>query len=124
MKTDSTKKKKILVIDDNSDILLVMKKALELKDYDVHTSETFVGLENVKKMMPDCIYLDISLGGADGREVAQELKKDEKTKHIPIVIITGHESAQELKKDAGADDHLSKPFELEKLWGMTEKYTS
>lgn len=115
--------RKVLVIDDNSGILFVMRKALDLKDYDVHVSETFTGVDAVQKMAPDLIYLDISLMGKDGRAVSQELKSNERTKHIPIVILTAFPNADELAKEAGADDYLSKPFELADLWEMTAKHT-
>lgn len=124
MSTPTTQKKRVLVIDDNTGILFVMQKALDLKDYDVHISETFVGVDGVEKVAPDLIYLDVSLVGKDGREVAQELKDDERTKHIPIVILTAYPNADELAKEARADDYLSKPFELADLWEMTAKYTS
>jgi two-component system response regulator VicR len=117
-------KKKVLIIDDNKGILFAMQKALDLKDYDVHISETFVGVCGVEKVAPDLIYLDISLVGKGGREVAQELKGDERTKDIPIVILTAYPNADELAKEARADDYLSKPFELTDLWKMTAKYTS
>ena len=117
-------KKKVLVIDDNAGILFVMQKALDLKEYDVHISETFAGVDGVEKIAPDLIFLDISLIEQDGREVAQKLKANERTKHIPIVILTAYPNADELAKEAGADDYLSKPFDLADLWKMTAKYTS
>lgn len=116
-------RKKVLVIDDNAGILFAMQQALELKEYDVRISETFVGVEEIAKSPPDLIYLDVSLVGMDGREVAQKLKSDEGTKNIPIIILTAYPNAGELAKEAGADDYLPKPFELKHLWEMTAKYT-
>ncbi len=124
MNTQNIIKKKILVIDDNVGILFVMQKALQLKGYEVYISETFNGVEAMEKMAPDALYLDISLVGMDGREVAQELKADARTKSIPIIIVTAYPNARELAKEAGADDFLSKPFELAELWKMTARYTS
>lgn len=119
---NSNIKKKILVIDDNQGILFSTKEAPRLKDYDVYTAETFVGIDAIVKIMPDLIYLDISLVGQDGREVAQELKGDERTKYIPISILTAYPNAGEITKEAGADDYLSKPFELVELLEMTAKH--
>ena len=118
------KGKKVLVIDDNPGILFAMQEALRLKEYDVHISETFAGVKKIEKSAPDMIYLDISLVGADGREVTQELKGDERTKNIPVIILTAYPNAEQLAKEAGADGYLPKPFELEHLWQMTAKYTS
>ncbi|MEI6494494.1 MAG: response regulator [bacterium] len=116
------KKKKILVIDDNSGILFVMQEALKLKGYVVQVLESFTGVIVVEKSAPDLIYLDVSLVGQDGRKVAQELKKYQGTSNIPIVMLTAYPNAEELAKEAGADDYLSKPFDLKQLWKMTEKY--
>lgn len=115
-------RKKVLVIDDNSGILFAMQQALQLKDYEVYVSETFAGTDAVMKISPDLIYLDISLVGQDGRAVTKELKGDERTKSIPVIILTAYPNADELSKEAGADDYLPKPFELEHLWKMTAKY--
>ena len=124
MSTRTTQKKRVLVIDDNTGVLFAMQKALDLKNYDVHISETFVGVDGVEKVAPDLIFLDISLVGQDGREVAQKLKANERTKHIPIVILTAYPNTDELAKEARADDYLSKPFELAELWKMTAKHTA
>ncbi len=116
------RKKKVLVIDDNTGILFAMQQALGLKEYDVHISEMFAGVAAVEKIAPDLIYLDISLVGQDGREIARELKGNKKTKDIPIIILTAYPNAEELAKEAGANDYLPKPFELENLWKMTARY--
>jgi len=118
------KRKKVLIIDDNSGVLFAMKQALELKEYEVFISESYLGVEEVVDLAPDMIYLDVTLIAEDGREIARELKADPRTKQIPIIILTGHLGAHEFAVEAGADDALSKPFELEGLWALTEKYTS
>jgi len=123
MNTDVPMKRKVLVIDDNPGILFVMQQALELQDYDVQTAETFAGVEAIGEIAPDLIYLDISLVGQDGRKVTQELKGDRRTKDIPVIILTAYPNADELTKEAGANDYLPKPFELEHLWEMTAKHT-
>lgn len=114
----------MLVIDDNTGILFVLQQALDLKNYDVHISETFAGVDAVAAIAPDLICLDISLVGQDGREVARELKSDSRTKHVPIIILTAYPNAEELAQEAGADDYLSKPFDLKRLWEITAKYTA
>ena len=124
MNTTTQIKKKVLVIDDNSGILFIMQKALAMKEYDVHVSETFTGVEAIKRISPDLIYLDVSLVGQDGCEIAKTLKSTRRTKHIPIIILTAYPNAEQLTEEAGADDYLPKPFELEHLWEMTAQYTS
>jgi CheY-like chemotaxis protein len=116
-------KKKVLVIDDSIAMAFIMKKALELKDYEVRTEETFMGLESIKKEIPNLIFLDVSLAGKDGRDVARELKQNVDTKDIPIVMLTAYLNASQLAEEAGADGYLSKPFGLVNLWEQAAKYT-
>lgn len=111
-----------MIIDDNEGILFAVKSALIFKGYEVHTAETFEGVSAVVSVAPDLLYLDVSLVGNDGRLIAQELKGNFQTKYIPIVMLTAYPNASELAKEAGADDFLAKPFELENLWNMTEKH--
>ena len=113
---------RVLVIDDNKGILFSLREALTLKGYDVVTSETFESITAVENIAPDLLYLDISLVGQDGREIARELKSDSRTQHIPIVILTAYPNAMDIAKEAGANDFLPKPFDLADLWKMTEKY--
>ena len=120
---DTKKAAKILVIDDNTGILFVLEQAFTLKGYRVALLETYSGVEEVEKLAPHLIFLDISLVGKDGRDVSRELKQDVRTKHIPIVILTAYPDAKKLAKEAGADDYMSKPFDLSHLWEMAEKHT-
>lgn len=118
------KKKKVLIIDDNAGILFAMRQALELKGYDVRTSQTYAGTCAIAEDCPDMIYLDVSLLGKDGRTISRELKKSANTSNIPIVILTAHVNARELSEEAGANSYLPKPFDLEHLWIKTAAYTS
>ena len=117
-------RKKILVIDDNSGILFAMQQALQMKEYDVHIAESFMGVAAIEKCAPHLIYLDVSLLDHDGREVSRELKRSEGTKNIPIIMLTAHPNADGLAQEAGADGYLPKPFDLTDLWEKTAKYIS
>lgn len=114
---------KILVIDDSPGILFIMQKALQLKKHAVKTASTFESADAVHKISPDLIFLDISLGQANGKVISRELKSNKLTKHIPIVILTGYPNAEKIAEEAQADDHLSKPFGLVYLWEMVTKHT-
>lgn len=114
--------KKILIIDDNLGILFVMKQALEMKGYEVQTSEVFAGIAAVVKSAPDLIYLDVSLLGKDGRDIARELKTHAKTEDIPIIMLTAHANPEILAEEAGANSFLPKPFDLAHLWQKTAEY--
>lgn len=117
-------KKKVLIINDNWGILFAMQKALELKNYTVQTADSFAGMETIINDPPNLIFLDVNLLKEDGRTVSQELKGHAATKNIPIIILTGYSNGEELRAEAGADDHILKPFELAHLWEMTAKYTT
>ena len=114
--------KKILIIDDNADILFVMQQALEMRGYTVITSEIFAGVASIEKSAPDLIYLDVSLLGKDGRDVSRELKKNAGTMNIPIVMLTAHSNPEELAQEAGANSFLMKPFDLTHLWEKTAAF--
>ncbi|MBT9145896.1 response regulator [candidate division NPL-UPA2 bacterium Unc8] len=106
-------KKKILVVDDEKDILELLEYNLEKEGYEVLKAMTGEEtLELVKKESPDLIILDLMLPGLDGLEVCKILKKDTKTASLPIIILTakGEESDIIVGLELGADDYITKPF--------------
>ncbi|UCH06446.1 MAG: response regulator transcription factor [Deltaproteobacteria bacterium] len=106
-------KEKILVIDDEEDILELLKYNLSREGYKVSCAasgeET---LRAVRSGIPDLIVLDLMLPGIDGLDVARQLKNDAKTKDVPIVILTakGEEADIVTGLELGADDYVTKPF--------------
>ena len=108
------KRKRIMVIDDDEAILEVCKILLE-KDYDVETLTRGDKILKEKNEFPDLILLDILLSGEDGIEIANKLKKAEKTKKIPIIIFSAHSQGEKVAKAAGVNLFLQKPFEIETL---------
>jgi CheY-like chemotaxis protein len=119
----SSQGKKILVIDDNFGILFVMRRALELKGYQVEVLNSFSTIIEIEEISPDLIFLDISLPTNDGYVISREIKNSKKTKDIPIVILTGYSDAEAIRSEMGAEDILSKPFGLLNLWKVVEKHT-
>ena len=118
--------KKILVVDDDPDILDALQFMLEDAGYRVTTTEKGEYAENLHDTnggLPDVILLDILLSGKDGRLICQKLKSQEETKHIPIIMMSAHNNARQSVATVGADDFIAKPFEagelLEKIgrWG-------
>ena len=115
--------KKILVVDDEPDLLKVTLLRLKKTGYDVY-SGTNGGevLDIARRVVPDLIILDVYLPVLDGDEVAVMLKKDDKLKHIPLILISAGTAT--LKKRAemcGAAAYLSKPFEPEELTAIVKK---
>ncbi|PIU40850.1 MAG: two-component system response regulator [Candidatus Omnitrophica bacterium CG07_land_8_20_14_0_80_42_15] len=110
-------KKKILIVDDELDLVTLMKMRLEFHNYAVvplYTSKRTI--EIVEREKPDLILLDIMMPDMDGYQVCEKLKADEKTKNIPIIIFTADkdeaEKMMKIYKDIGAVDYVRKPFEL------------
>ena len=117
-------KKKILVVDDETDLLLVTLLRLKHVGYEgfgaVNGQEA---LDMARQKMPDLILLDALLPVINGDEIAKILKKEEKTKNIPIILISADTRFLEEKFAAcGADGRLTKPFKSAELLAMIKKY--
>lgn len=106
--------KKILVVDDSSTIVEIIKASLETDGYNVIiATDGQAGLDKAHKENPDLIILDLMLPKLDGYKVCRMLKFDDKYKSIPIVMLTarGQESDKKLGGEVGADAYITKPFE-------------
>ncbi len=108
----------ILVIDDDEMNREVLEAFLSLENYEVLTAHNAkIGLEQADAHAPDLIILDVRLPDRSGYEVCRQLKQGDRTRHIPIMMITGYDLEDEASnlKQAGADDFLARPFEAENL---------
>lgn len=108
-------KERILIIEDDEGILRVLRRALIYENYMVETAlDGETGLNVARDWRPDLVILDLMLPGIDGLEVTQRMRVDG---NIPILMLTAkdtiHDRVQGL--DAGADDYMTKPFELDEL---------
>src|SRR3989338_10660573 len=106
-------KKKILIVEDDRDISELVRYNLEREGYDV--SALFEGgdaFDHALKRRPDLIILDLMLPGTDGMEICRLLKNEDKTKNIPVIMLTakGEESDVVVGLQRGADDYMTKPF--------------
>ena len=117
-------KKRILIIDDEEDFCRLVKMNLELMgnfvvDTAINGEE---GVKTVKETKPDLILLDIIMPGMDGFEVLEELKKDEDTKDIPVVMLTAKEDrASQIKAvELHNEEYIIKPIETQKLKAKIE----
>ncbi len=115
--------KKILVIDDDADILDALSLVLESENYRVvTTTKGDQTLNMIKRNMPHLILLDVLMSGSDGRVICKKIKKETKYKKIPIVMISAHPSAQQGSMECGADAFLAKPFEIDDLLNTVKKH--
>lgn len=116
--------KKILIADDNPAIVEAIALILEEFGYSVTTTSDGQTIYKMKKDLPDLLLLDIWMSGQDGRKICSYLKKHSLTKNIPIVMISASNSIEKSAREAGADDFLSKPFDMQDLLQMIHKWTS
>ncbi len=117
--------KKILVVDDDPDILDALQFMLEDAGYEVKTTEKGDYAENLRDTnggLPDVIILDVLLSGKDGRLICQKLKSQDETRHIPIIMISAHPYARQSVTAVGADDFVAKPFDMDELLEKIAKY--
>lgn len=108
---------RILAVDDDRDILKVLKANLELQSYEVDTADNWETAQRIiSEKQPDLILLDVMLPDGDGVEICRELKKD--LPRIPIIMLTARDKVSDkvLGLESGADDYVVKPFETLELF--------
>ncbi len=107
----------LLVIDDNREVLKLMKTLLA-DEFDILlTTSAEEGLTLLKERQPDLVLCDVMMPGMDGHTFARKVKDTESLKHIPIILVTARSGAEMLSEGikAGADDYISKPFDSVEL---------
>jgi phosphate regulon transcriptional regulator PhoB len=111
-------KEKILVVDDEKDLIELVRYNLELEGFKVFSAlDGESGLTMAIKLMPDLVLIDLMLPGIDGLEVCNRLKGSERTARIPIIMLTAKsaESDRVVGLELGADDYVTKPFSPREL---------
>ena len=108
-----SEKHTLLIIEDNVDLVTFLKAKLA-NEYVVHTSDGSDAIEKAMEIVPDIIICDINLIDKDGYEISKELKKDLRSSHIPIIILTAQSNKESVLKglQSGVDQYLTKPFSL------------
>lgn len=121
-------RKKILIIDDEKDFAYFIKENLQLiSNYTVITaSRGKKGIRAALKENPDLILLDVMMPGVDGFEVLKRLKTNEKTYHIPVIMLTAKSDDESKLRSSGlyADDYIVKPVETKTLRTRIRKILS
>ena len=105
--------KRILIVDDEEDVLELVRYNLDRSGYKVKTATSGeYALANIKNISPNLIILDLMLPGIDGFEVCKKLKNDVKTEDIPIIMLTAKSEEIDIVTglEVGADDYITKPF--------------
>jgi CheY-like chemotaxis protein len=112
-----------LLVEDHEEIWDFLSRRLKRRGYEVTVAqEGRQGLEMTRAQMPDLLLLDMNLPVMDGWTVAQTLKGDAATKHIPIIALTAHAMAGDRDKAiaAGCDDYHAKPIDFSQLLNQIE----
>jgi DNA-binding response OmpR family regulator len=122
MKTLTDMLKKIIIADDDPGILDAVGMMLEFEGYQVIRMENCEGLLKIMEQeLPDLLLLDIWMSGTDGRDICMQLKASELTRHLPVVMISASYEIGASALEAGADDFLAKPFDIEDLLAKVQK---
>ena len=117
-------KRRILIVDDEKDLVDTLTFRLEANNYEVIAAyDGQEGLDKARKEKPDLIILDLMLPKMDGYKVCAMLKRDQRYMKIPIVMFTARaqESDEKLGKEVGVDAYITKPFEPQVLLGKMEE---
>ncbi|WP_316845159.1 response regulator transcription factor [Pedobacter psychrodurus] len=107
--------KKILIADDDEGIVDAVTMILEVMGYDVEYTYDGGAVIDAVKNRPDLILLDIWMSGHDGRDICKQLKSDPEYNEIPILMISASRDIRQSAMDAGANDFMEKPFEMDSL---------
>ena len=117
--------KNILIVDDEQDIVESLKFVLEAAGYNCYTAiDGEEGLRLAKEIIPDLIILDVMMPKINGYKISRLLKYDSKYKNIPILMITARSQEEDklIGEETGADEYITKPFDLDDVLKQVEKY--
>jgi DNA-binding response OmpR family regulator len=112
--------KRVMIADDDKAIVDAVQAMLEFGGYEVSFTYNGATILDMQENFPDLILLDIWMSGTDGRDVCKALKQRSATRTIPVIMISASPDLEISAKDAGADDFLEKPFDMDDLLGKID----
>lgn len=122
--TEYPMNKKVFIFDDNIEILELCTEILEDLGLEVKTSPTTNSVEEqVSSYMPDLIFMDNWLPDISGIEATKLIKANETLKHIPVIYFSANSNISALASEAGADEFIAKPFDIDLFEKTVKKYT-
>ena len=118
-----TQRQKVFIFDDNLEILELCTEILDDMGFEVKTSPTTNNIEEqVINFLPDLIFMDNWLPDISGIEATQLIKANEKLRNIPVVYFSANSNISQLAEEAGADDFIAKPFDIDDFEEVVKKY--
>ena len=123
--TEKNKNQRILCIEDETEMIDLIRLILSRRGYEVQGANGGKeGIELVRQEKPDLVLLDLMMPDMDGWEVYQQMKADEATRDIPVIVVTA--KAQSIDKVLGlhiakVDDYIAKPFSPQELLTSVEE---
>lgn len=114
---------KVLIIEDNPELLESLSMILQFQDYQVLAkSDTSQVWEEIDHFNPDLLLLDVWLEPVSGSQIAQKIKSSESMEDLPVILISAADNLEALSQKAKADDYLKKPFDLGELLEKIDYY--
>ncbi|HOL18389.1 MAG TPA: response regulator [Bacillota bacterium] len=117
--------KRILLVEDEKNIILGLRTCLDAAGYQVEVVEDGeAALAAVHREKPDLVLLDLLLPKVDGFEVLSTMKNDHNLKQIPVIVLTAKAEEEDRRRalDLGANAYMTKPFRPQELWDILKKY--
>jgi len=125
MRQENINNKLVLVVDDDTSILEVIRIILEDGGYEVHTAKDINEAKNkLSTCSPNLVLLDIWLSGGDGGKIAEMVRGNRKTCSIPIIMISAHNDGRAIALKSKVDGFLAKPFDMNDLLSVVKKHIS
>jgi DNA-binding response OmpR family regulator len=117
-------KKKVLIVDDEPNIIVPLEFLMKQNNYDVQTAQTGeIAMDLISDWKPDLILLDIMLPGMDGYEVCQKIRQKKEFRQTKIVFLSAMARSIDIAKGMGlaADDYITKPFAIDYVVGKIKE---
>jgi DNA-binding response OmpR family regulator len=116
-------KRRILICDDDEDILAVCKTILEKNDFQVSTSLNCESIFNKMSVInPDLILMDLWIPEMGGEKATLKLRANEETKHIPVILFSANQEVEQMVNKLNASDFIVKPFDIKELVAIINKH--
>jgi len=113
---------RIVIIEDDPAILAVLSDIFQNEGYEVISYTDKNSVKGIIINRPDLVLLDNKLKHGFGYELCQEIKSNDLTKHIPVILTSGYDDLEKVAKEAGADGYMAKPLDLTQLVDMANRF--